>query len=119
MLKEKGKEDIIDKVYRKIMQMKQEATMDERNVVKEIFAPFSEEEISAKITDLVRPEDFPCELEIVFQPLENLAKAMPQFTGDWYFSGDYPTKGGNRVVNQSFVNFYEGKNARAYQFDMA
>ncbi|MCB0837543.1 MAG: amidophosphoribosyltransferase [Bacteroidetes bacterium] len=119
LLKEKGKEDIIDKVYRKIIQMKQEAIMDERNVVKEIYASFTEEEISAKITDLVRPEDFPCELEIVYQPLENLAKAMPQFTGDWYFSGDYPTKGGNRVVNQSFVNFYEGKNERAYQFDMA
>jgi len=56
-------------------------------------------------------------LEIIFQPLENLSKAIPNHLGDWYFSGDYPTPGGNRIVNQAFLNYYEGKNERAYQFD--
>ena len=119
LLKDKGKQAIIDKAYRKIMQMKAEDSMEEKNVVKEIYAPFTEDEISAKITEMVRPENFPCDLEIVYQPLANLIKAMPKHPGDWYFSGDYPTPGGNRVVNQSFINYYEGKNERAYQFNMA
>lgn len=118
-LKDTGQENVIDEVYHKIIRMREEGGMAEKNVVKEIYAPFTEDEISETITDLVRPANFPYDLEIIYQPLENLPKAMPMFTGDWYFSGDYPTPGGNRIVNQSFINFYEGKNERAYQFDMA
>ncbi|MEL6670779.1 MAG: amidophosphoribosyltransferase [Bacteroidota bacterium] len=114
LLKETGQDGIIHKVYRKIINMREEGVLHERNIVKEIYAPFTEDEISAKITEICRPEGFGPELDIVYQPLENLPKAMPNHLGDWYFSGDYPTPGGNRVVNQAYINFYEGKNARAY-----
>ena len=119
LLKERGMEKVIDDVYRKIISMRTEMQMEARNVVKEIYDPFSEDEISAKITDIVRPRDYEYDLDIIFQPLENLVKAIPNHRGDWYFSGDYPTPGGNRVVNQAFLNFYEGKNERAYQADLA
>lgn len=115
LLRERGMEDVIDKSYRKIKAMETEHTMDERNVVQDIYAPFTEDEISRKITEIIKPEAFDSDLEIVYQPLENLAKAIPDHLGDWYFSGNYPTPGGNRVVNQAFINFYEGKSTRAYQ----
>lgn len=118
LLKDRGMEDVIDKAYRKIIGMRNEGTMHERNVVQEIFEPFTEEEISAKITEIVKPEGFDVDLEIVYQPLANLSKAIPDHLGDWYFSGNYPTPGGNRIVNQAFLNFYEGKSERAYQFVM-
>ncbi|MEL7533114.1 MAG: class II glutamine amidotransferase [Bacteroidota bacterium] len=113
--KDRGTEDEIHRVYRKILSMKSENSMHERNVVKDIYAPFSEVEISAKITEIVSPENFSPEIEIVYQPLANLPKAIPDHLGDWYFSGNYPTPGGNRVVNQAFLNYYEGKTVRAYQ----
>ncbi len=115
LLKERDMEDVLDRVYRKINSMKADGTMTEKNVVKDIYEPFSEEEISQKIKDMLRPQDFEPELEIIYQPLENLSKAIPDHLGDWYFSGNYPTPGGNKVVNQAFLNFYEGKNERAYQ----
>jgi len=115
LLKERGMENVIDKTYRKIINMKQEGNMTARNVVKDIYAPFTPEEISAKIADLVRPKGFKPELEIVYQSLENLHEAIPDHRGDWYFSGDYPTVGGIGVVNQAYLNFYEGKSERAYK----
>lgn len=115
LLKDHGKEDTLERVYRKILSMKAEGTMKEKNVVKDIYEPFSEEQISAKITEMLRPEGFEPDLEIIYQPLHNLAKAIPEHLGDWYFSGNYPTPGGNKVVNQAYLNFYEGKNERAYQ----
>ncbi|MEL6253459.1 MAG: amidophosphoribosyltransferase [Bacteroidota bacterium] len=114
LLKERGMQDVIDKTYRKILSMKEEGNMSARNVVKDIYAPFTDEEISAKIAELVCPKDFKPELEIVYQTIENLHKAIPEHSGDWYFSGDYPTPGGIGVVNQAYLNFYEGKSARAY-----
>jgi len=119
LLHERGMADVIDKVYNKIRVMKNEGTMSERNVVQDIYAPFSEDEISAKISEIVRPDEFPCELEVIYQPLENLPKAIPDHLGDWYFSGNYPTPGGTRIVNQAFMNYYEGKNERAYQVEIA
>lgn len=116
LLKERGMESVIDEVYSEIIRLRHEGRMSEYNVVKKIYERFSEEEISDKITDLLRPDSFPCGLQIVYQPLSNLSKAMPEHTGAWYFSGDYPTLGGNRASNQSFLHFYEGKNMRAYQF---
>ena len=119
LLKERGMSNLIDKVYHKIKAMQEEGTMSERNMVQEIYAPFTEDEISAKISEIVRPDDFPCELEVIYQPLENLAPAIPDHLGDWYFSGNYPTPGGTRIVNQAFLNYYDGKSARAYQVEMA
>ena len=69
---------------------------------------------SKKITDIVRPKDFQPELEVIYQPIEGLHAAIPNHRGDWYFSGDYPTPGGNRVVNRAFVNYMQNKNVRAY-----
>jgi putative amidophosphoribosyltransferase len=84
------------------------------NYVKEVYAPFTDEEISDKIRDLLLPKDFTSEVEVIFQTVDNLHKACPENLGDWYFTGDYPTDGGNRVVNRAFINFYEGNKERAY-----
>lgn len=84
------------------------------NAVKDIYAPFTPEQISAKITELLTPPGLCAETRIVFQSIEGLRAACPQHTGDWYFTGDYPTPGGNRVVNRAFINWMEGKNVRAY-----
>jgi len=117
LLEERGMDNLIHEVYKEILSMKQAGTTHTRNMVKDIYAPFTEDEISAKITEIIAPQDISCELEIIFQPLENLSKAIPNHLGDWYFSGDYPTPGGNRIVNQAFLSYYEGKNERADQFD--
>ena len=84
------------------------------NYVKEIYAPFTDQEISDKIAEMLTPDNTKAEVKIIYQTVENLHKACPKNLGDWYFTGDYPTDGGNRVVNRAFMNFYEGKDARAY-----
>ncbi|MFP3861039.1 MAG: amidophosphoribosyltransferase, partial [Bacteroidales bacterium] len=84
------------------------------NYVKEIYKPFSQEEISNKISTLLKADNIKAEVEIVYQSVENLHKACPDNKGDWYFTGNYPTPGGNKVVNTAFINFIEGKNRRAY-----
>ena len=84
------------------------------NYVKEIYAPFTDEEISDKIALMLTPEGVRAEIKIIYQTVADLHKACPKNLGDWYFTGDYPTAGGNRVVNRAFMNFYEGKDARAY-----
>jgi amidophosphoribosyltransferase len=82
--------------------------------VKEIYKPFSDEEISYKISEILKTNDINAEIEVIFQTISGLKKACPKNHGDWYFSGDYPTPGGRRVVNNAFVNFVEKKNKRAY-----
>jgi amidophosphoribosyltransferase len=82
--------------------------------VKEIYAPFTAAEISDKIAELLKTEHINAKVKIIFQSIENLHKACPNDTGDWYFTGDFPTPGGIKVVNKAFVNFYEGKKERAY-----
>ena len=84
------------------------------NYVKAIYEPFSDEEISDKIAEMLSVEDINSKVKIIFQTVENLHKACPKNLGDWYFTGNYPTAGGNRVVNRAFINFYEGNKARAY-----
>jgi amidophosphoribosyltransferase len=114
LLKKAGKERIISEVYAKCKNQENLDKSEVRNFVKEIFEPFSYEEVSAEISKLLTPPEVECEVEIIFQTLEGLHQSVPNHTGDWYFSGDYPTPGGNRVVNRAFINFYEGKNERAY-----
>jgi amidophosphoribosyltransferase len=114
LLKKAGKERIISEVYAKCKNQEKLDKSEVRNFVKEIFEPFSYEEVSAEISKLLTPPEVECEVEIIFQTLEGLHQSVPNHTGDWYFSGDYPTPGGNRVVNRAFINFYEGKNERAY-----
>ena len=111
---ERGTYHIVEEVYRKCLT--QVALSDDRvvNYVKEVYAPFSDEEISDKIRDLLLPKNFASEVAVIFQTVDNLHKACPKNLGDWYFTGDYPTNGGNRVVNRAFINFYEGNKERAY-----
>lgn len=109
-----GTYHIIKEVYEKCLT--QVALSDDKvvNYVKEVYAPFSDEEISDKIRDLLLPKNFASEVAVIFQTVDNLHKACPKNLGDWYFTGDYPTNGGNRVVNRAFINFYEGNKERAY-----
>ncbi|MBP5982681.1 MAG: class II glutamine amidotransferase [Fluviicola sp.] len=114
LLKEQGKGNIIDDVYRKSKAQENAPKEQIVNFVKEIYAPFTNEEISAKIAELLTPENIAASVQIVYQTVEDLHKACPGNTGDWYFTGDYPTPGGNKVVNKAFINYIEGKNERAY-----
>lgn len=114
LLKETGKGHIIDEVYKKSKAQEQLPKEQIVNYVKEIYAPFTPEEISAKIAQMLTPENIAAEVIIVYQTVDDLHKACPGNTGDWYFTGDYPTPGGNKVVNKAFINYVEGKNERAY-----
>ena len=114
LLRDTGQASIIKKVYKKCKEQENLPKEEIVNYVREIYRPFTAEQISAKIAELLKPEDCEAEVEIVYQTVENLHKACPNDLGDWYFTGNYPTPGGNRVVNLSFINFVEGKDARAY-----
>ncbi len=114
LLKDEGKEGLLDELYEKAKA--QESLPKEKiiNVIKEIYHPFTPEQISNKIAVLLKPEGIHAEIEIIYQTIEGLHNACPNNTGDWYFTGKYPTPGGNKVVNKSFINYMEGKNVRAY-----
>ncbi|NNT71211.1 amidophosphoribosyltransferase [Flavobacterium sp. IMCC34852] len=114
LLKERNLYKIVDDVYKKCKSQEKLKDADVVNYVNEIYAPFSDTEISNKIAALLHPGDINAEVKIIFQTVDNLHIACPKNLGDWYFTGDYPTAGGNRVVNKAFMNFYEGKDARAY-----
>lgn len=114
LLKEQNKTDLIEHVYQQCKQQESLPKNEVRNYVQDIYAPFSDEEISAKISELLTPNSINTEVVIIFQTVENLHKACPNNLGDWYFTGNYPTSGGNRVVNKAFINWKEGKNQRAY-----
>lgn len=114
LLKERNLYHIIDEVYAKCKKQETFKDHDVINYVTEIYAPFQPQEISDKIAEMLSSEDINAEVKIIFQTVENLHIACPKNLGDWYFTGDYPTPGGNRVVNRAFMNFYEGKDARAY-----
>ena len=112
--KDRGTYDIVAQIYHKCLAQKHKPDDQIINYVKELYAPFSSEELTQKIVQLLRPETMTCQLDIIFQSVENLHEACPKNLGDWYFTGNYPTVGGNRVVNQAFINFYEGNKERAY-----
>ncbi|MCI4642753.1 MAG: amidophosphoribosyltransferase [Flavobacteriaceae bacterium] len=112
--KERGSMDTVENIYKKCVAQLASKDADVVNYVTEFYAPFTPEEISHKIGQLLTGPDIKAQVEIVYQSIENLHLACPENLGDWYFTGDYPTPGGNRVVNRAFVNFYEGKNERAY-----
>ncbi len=114
LLKETGREKIIHEVYQHCLSQIDLPKEQVRNFVKEIYAPFTDEEISAKIAQMLTPPTIKAKVEIVYQTVENLHKACPHNLGDWYFTGDYPTPGGNKVVNKAFINWMEKRNERAY-----
>ncbi len=112
LLKENDLEHVLDDVYKKCKAST--GRKKPENYVKEIYAPFSYEEISNKITEIIKPEEMEAELEVIYQTVDNLHQACPYHIGDWYFTGDFPTPGGNTVVNKAFMNFMDGKLVRAY-----
>ena len=114
LLRDRKMDRVIKEVYEKCLEQVNLPKEQVRNFVKEIYAPFSNEEISAKIAELLTPPSINAEVEIVFQTVENLHVACPNHLGDWYFTGDYPTPGGNKVVNKAFINWVEKRNERAY-----
>ena len=108
LIKERGMETLIEQQYQRALELHQRPETEEvENVVKAIYAPFTPEEISAKMVELLRPEDTRAEVELVFQSLEGLHEAIPHHHGDWYFSGDYPTPGGSHLVNKAFIDYVE------------
>ncbi len=114
LLKENGKAHIIKDTYDRCIQQNGLPKEQIKNYVQDIYAPFTPEEIAAKCAELLKPIDCKAEVEIIFQSLDGLHKACPDHLGDWYFSGNFPTPGGNRVINKAFINYFEGKNERAY-----
>lgn len=114
LLKDHGKEQVIEDVYQKCKAQQNLPKEEIVNYVKEIYRQFSPEQISAKIAELLKPDGCHADVDIVYQSVENLHLACPNDTGDWYFTGDYPTPGGNKVVNTSFINYVEGFEGRAY-----
>jgi amidophosphoribosyltransferase len=105
---------IVEEIYKKCLQQTNTHDAEVVNYVKEFYAPFTAEEISDKIGQLLSPPDIKAKVQVIYQTIENLHEACPKNLGDWYFTGNYPTPGGNRVVNRAFINFFEGKNERAY-----
>ncbi|WP_223551763.1 amidophosphoribosyltransferase [Aestuariivivens sp. NBU2969] len=114
LLKDRNKYHIVEEVYQKCLEQTDLADKNVKNFVKEIYDPFTDQEISDKAAELLSDKSVKAEIKIIFQPVENLHKACPNHLGDWYFTGNYPTVGGNRVVNRAFINFYEGNKERAY-----
>ncbi len=114
LLEENNLEHIIDEVYAECLVQLKKPLHEQVNVMKKIYAPFTYEQISARISKIVTPVDCKAEVEIIYQSIDDLHIACPNHLGDWYFSGDYPTPGGNRVVCQAFVNYMKGSNERAY-----
>jgi len=109
LLKETGRQIVIDEVYQKSKAQENLPKEEVINYVTEIYKPFTQEEISAQIAKMLTPAEVDCPVELVYQTIDGLHTACPEHRGDWYFTGDYPTPGGNRLVNKAFINYYEGK----------
>jgi len=114
LLKDHNKEGMLQEVYQKCKAQESIAKEQTVNFVKELYDQFTDDEISKKIAEILTPNDLKAEVKIIYQSIENLHIACPDHKGDWYFSGDYPTPGGFKVVNKAFTNFMEGNTARAY-----
>ena len=114
LFKRKYDDNALKKIYEKCISENKKTTAEIRNIVREVYEPFSDEQISKEISKMLKDKDIESDVEVVFQSIENLHKACPKHLGDWYFSGNYPTPGGNKVVNKAFINYYEGMKVRAY-----
>ena len=114
LLKEHDKEDLLDELYQRCLELARTGQLHIENVVRQIYKPFTTEEISNKIAELITPEGLDIPVQVIYQTIESLHSACPTNTGDWYFTGNYPTPGGNRVVNKAFINYVEKKNVRGY-----
>jgi amidophosphoribosyltransferase len=114
LMHDRGKQNCLQELFDKCKELERTGQLHTENVVKQLYKLFSTEEISAKIASLITPKEIDIPVQVIFQTIESLHEACPTNTGDWYFTGNYPTPGGNRVVNKAFINFMEGKNVRGY-----
>ncbi|HLP73954.1 MAG TPA: hypothetical protein VK155_13695 [Bacteroidales bacterium] len=114
LLKDTGRQELIDNVFREAVAELRKPVEEQRNMVKELYRPLCPDDVSDKIASMLKSPEINADVKIVFQTIEGLHEACPNHLGDWYFTGNYPTPGGNKVANRSFVNFVEGKNVRAY-----
>ena len=114
LLKETNQYHIVDTVYKKAIDQREKEDAEIVNYVKEIYSPFTTEQVSKKIAQMLKTKDINAEVVVIYQNVEDLHRACPGNSGDWYFTGNYPTDGGHRVVNEAFINFYEGNKKRAY-----
>jgi amidophosphoribosyltransferase len=114
LLKERGIESVLTSVQEKIKELQRNNQLHTENVVRQVYKPFTTEEISNKIAQLITPPELDIQVEVIYQTIEDLHESCPTNTGDWYFTGNYPTPGGNKVVNKAFLNYIEGKNVRGY-----
>ena len=112
--KDRGTENIVDAIYTKCKGQETSPDSEQINHVKELYAPFTDEEISDKIAEIISEKSITADVKVIFQSVDDLHKACPDNLGDWYFTGNYPTPGGNRVVNKAYINFIEGNSERAY-----
>ena len=114
LIQENGKQTLLDEVYKTCKEAEKNGSLKSENFVKKIYEPFTYQQVSDKVSALLTHKDINAGVQIIFQKVEDLHKAWPGNTGDWYFTGNYPTPGGNKVVNKSFINYMEGINERAY-----
>lgn len=114
LMRETGKEDCLRELYERCKELQRLGQLHTENVVQHVYKPFTTEQISDKIAELITPKGLNLPVQVIFQTIESLHQACPTNTGDWYFTGNYPTPGGNRVVNKAFINYMEGKNVRGY-----
>ncbi len=114
LLRETGKESVIEEVYQNCLESQKLGNKQVKNYVQQIYNQFTDQQISDRIAKIITPKEIQTEVQVIYQTLDNLHKAIPDHLGDWYFSGNYPTPGGNKVVNKAFMNWMEGKNQRAY-----
>ena len=114
LLKERNMEHVLTEVQEKIKELHRNNQLHTENVVRQVYKPFTTQEISDKIAQLITPTELTLNIEVIYQTIEDLHDSCPTNTGDWYFTGNYPTPGGNRVVNKAFLNYMEGKNVRGY-----
>jgi amidophosphoribosyltransferase len=114
LMKAHGKEDCLKEIYDRCKELQATGQLHTENVVKQVYKPFTTEQITDKIAELITPKGLDLPVQVIFQTIESLHQACPTNTGDWYFTGNYPTPGGNRVVNKAFINYMEGKNVRGY-----
>jgi amidophosphoribosyltransferase len=114
LLREQKMDHLLQDLYNKCKEMERNNQLHTENIVRGIYKPFTAEDISKKIAQLITPHDVNIPVDVIYQTIEDLHESCPTNTGDWYFTGNYPTPGGNRVVNKAFINFMEGKNIRGY-----
>ncbi len=114
LLEEDGKSGLLDDVLKRCIEEENKPVHEMQNQVQSLYAHYTDEQISAKISQLVTPENIAPEVQVLYQSIEDLHKACPNHNGDWYFSGNYPTPGGMRVVNRAFINYMRNNDERAY-----